>query len=78
MNITSRNTPKINCRPITRRRIVLLAGLLIVTGYALMTGPDSTGQTFCLDLFSARRIVLAPIMCLCGYLLVIVGILRKT
>ncbi len=76
MNTTSNNTPKTN--PFfTRRRIVMAACLLIAVGYLLMTGPASTEQAFCHDLFSARRTVVAPLSCLCGYLLIIVGILRK-
>ena len=34
-------------------------------------------QSFNPDIFSTRRIVIAPIFCLAGYLLIIVGILYK-
>jgi hypothetical protein len=53
-----------------------LACLLILAGYILMSGPGSTEQAFCPDIFSVRRIVIAPQLCLAGYLLIIVGILR--
>jgi hypothetical protein len=43
-----------------------------------MSGPESTEQSFNPDIFSHRRIVIAPILCLTGYLLIIVGILRKS
>ena len=57
--------------------ILIIACLLIVTGYVLMSGPGSTEQAFNPDIFSTRRIVVAPIVCLAGYLLVVVGILRR-
>ena len=57
-----------------------LAVSLILSGFLLMTGEGSTNETFCPDIFSARRIILAPQMCLAGYLLLIPAILwrRKT
>ena len=60
-----------------RRSIIIAACVLIILGYVLMSGPGSTEQSFNPDIFSARRIVVAPILCLTGYLLIIVGILRK-
>jgi hypothetical protein len=80
MNTTSCNTPKTKyswSTHITRRRIVVVACLLIATGYLLMAGPGSTEQSFCADIFSQRRIVLAPLLCLSGYLLIIVAVLRN-
>ena len=50
--------------------------VLIVKGYILMSGPG-TEQSFNPDIFSAQRIVIAPMLCLAGYLLVIIGILYK-
>ena len=80
MNSTFSNTPKTKrslSAHFTRRRIAVAACLLIATGYLLMAGPGSTEQSFCADIFSPRRIVLAPLLCLSGYLLIIVAILRK-
>ena len=80
MNTSSTNTNKAD-RPwaarLTRRRLLMAAYLLIATGYMLMAGPSSTEQAFCADIFSARRIAIAPALCLTGYLLIIVGILKK-
>lgn len=53
------------------------ACILIVIGYILMSGASSSAQSFNLDIFSSRRIVIAPMLCLAGYLLMIVGILRR-
>ena len=80
MNFTSSNIPKTKrslSAHFTRRRIAVAACLLIATGYLLMAGSGSTEQSFCADIFSQRRIVLAPLLCLSGYLLIIVAVLRK-
>lgn len=57
-----------------------LALSLVLSGLLLMTGEGSTNETFCPDIFSARRIILAPLLCLAGYLMLIPAILwrRKT
>ena len=59
------------------RLVIIVACILIAVGYLLMSGSGSTGQSFSPDIFSTRRIVVAPILCLTGYLLVIVGILLR-
>ena len=61
----------------TSRWIILIACVFIVTGYILMGGPGSTEQHFEVDVFSARRIIVAPMLCLAGYLLIIAGILKR-
>ena len=60
-----------------KRFIILSAVVFIVVGYLLMSGPGSTEQAFNPNIFSFRRIVVAPVLCLIGYLLIIVGILKK-
>lgn len=57
-------------------RIISIAVVLIVMGYLLMMGESTTEQQFCPDVFSTRRIVIAPVICLSGYVLIIVGILK--
>ena len=59
------------------RSILIAACILIAVGYLLMAGSGSTEQAFNPDIFSTRRIVVAPMLCLAGYLLIVVGILRK-
>ncbi len=50
--------------------------LLIIIGFILMTGPSSSVEGgFEPDIFSTRRIVVAPMVCFTGFLLMIVGIL---
>lgn len=61
----------------TSTKILSTAIILIATGYLLMAGSGSTGQQFNPDIFSTRRIIIAPLLCLVGYLLIIVGIIKK-
>lgn len=61
----------------TSTKILSIAVVLIVVGYLLMAGPGSTDQQFNPGIFSTRRIVVAPMLCLVGYLLIIVGIIKK-
>lgn len=57
-----------------------LALSLVLSGLLLMAGEGSTNDTFCPDIFSTRRIILAPLLCLAGYLMLIPAIVwrRKT
>ena len=54
-----------------------IAFLLIVAGFFLMHG-SSTTLEFNPDVFSFRRITLAPIVSMSGFVLMIVAILWKT
>ena len=81
MNSTSNNIKKTERRFFLRigsRQIIIGATVLILIGYLLMSGSGSTEHSFNTDIFSFRRIVIAPIVCLTGYLMIIIGILRKT
>ena len=77
MNITINSFKRTLRLLLTSRCILIVACVLIATGYLLMAGPGSTEDAFNPDIFSSRRIILAPILCLSGYLLIIIGILRK-
>ncbi|MDD2245523.1 MULTISPECIES: DUF3098 domain-containing protein [Proteiniphilum] len=56
-----------------------IAVLLIIIGFVLMTGPSTSFENgFESEIFSARRIKLAPVVCLAGFVLMIVGILYPT
>ena len=63
-------------KKLTSRIILIIACILIIAGYVLMSGPGSTEKAFNPGIFSVRRIVIAPLLCLSGYMLIIVGILR--
>lgn len=74
------HTNKTDPSPLFRRDnylVMAFAGVLIIAGLALMTGDASTEHAFCPDIFSTRRIVVAPVLCFTGYLLFVVGIVWK-
>ena len=77
MNTFSNSSKRLLRAILTSRGILIAACTLIIVGYLLMAGPGSTEQAFNPDIFSPRRIVIAPVLCLAGYLLIVVGILRK-
>ena len=58
--------------------ILLAVGMVIVViGFLLMVGPNSTDTTFEPDIFSARRTKVAPIVCLLGFVSMIYAVVRK-
>ena len=58
--------------------ILLVVGMaIIILGFLLMTGPGSTEGYFEPDIFSVRRVKVAPAVCLFGFVFMIYGILRK-
>ena len=58
--------------------ILLAVGMaVIILGFLLMTGPGSTEGYFEPDIFSVRRIKVAPMVCLAGFVFMIYGILKK-
>ena len=58
--------------------ILLIIGVVaIVLGFILMGGPGSTETHFEPDIFSFRRIKLAPTICFAGFLFVIYVIMHK-
>ena len=58
--------------------ILSIGSILIITGYILMSGEGSTPAAYSPDIFSKLRICIAPIICLLGYLLNVVGIIYIT
>ncbi len=56
--------------------ICAVSVLIIFTGFILMTGSSSSTEGgFDPDIFSTKRIVVAPMVCFVGFLLMIVCIL---
>ena len=51
--------------------------LLGILGFILMSGPGSTETHFEPDIFSVRRIKVAPAVCFFGFIFMIYGILCK-
>ena len=58
--------------------LIAVAVVLIVVGILLMSGGGSKdGVSFNPEIFSARRIVIAPLVTVLGFVTMIVGILRN-
>ena len=58
--------------------ILLAIGMaVVIIGLILMTGPSSTETTFEPDIFSVRRIRVAPVVCFLGFIFMIYAVLRK-
>lgn len=56
--------------------LILVGFLIVVSGFLLMTG-SSTVVEFNPDIFSTRRITVAPMVSLFGFLFIIFAILYK-
>ncbi len=58
--------------------ILLAVGMaIVILGFVLMSGAGSDESVFSADIFSARRIKLAPAVCSIGFISVIYAIIRK-
>lgn len=58
--------------------ILLAIGMaVVIIGFLLMSGPASTPTHYEPDIFSVRRIKVAPLVCLLGFVFMIYGVLKK-
>jgi membrane-bound ClpP family serine protease len=58
--------------------IMLAIGMaVVVIGFLLMSGDGSTEHAFNPDIFSARRIKVAPLVCLAGFVFMIYAVVRR-
>ena len=51
--------------------------VVVVIGFLLMVGPNSSETAFEPNIFSARRIKVAPVVCLAGFVMMIYAVVRK-
>ena len=63
-----------------RMNFILLAisMVIVVIGFILMAGDGSTDQAYNPDIFSARRIKVAPLVCLFGFVSMIYAVVHKS
>ncbi len=63
----------------TNYKLLLIGIGIVILGFVLMSGGGSGDpEVFnAKELFSARRITVAPIVCLLGYVFVVYAIMRK-
>ncbi len=78
-NTTSKlNRNKYGVYDRTNYILMVLGFLVLVLGYALMTGGHQAPDQFNFDeIYSFRRITLSPIIIICGFLIEIYAVLRK-
>lgn len=58
--------------------ILLAVGMaIVIIGLILMSGSGSTEEQFNPAIFETRRITVAPIVCLFGYLFMVYAIVRR-
>ena len=58
--------------------ILLAVGMaVVVLGFILMSGGSSDETAFNPDIFSVRRIKVAPVVCLLGFVSMIYAVIRK-
>lgn len=58
--------------------ILLAVGMfIIIVGFILMSGKGSAEGFFNPDIFSTLRIKVAPVICLAGFIFVIIAIMHK-
>ena len=65
------NLPKLNSV------LIAISVVIIVVGFALMTGEPSGATSFNPDIFSTRRITVGPMVALFGFVMMIGAILYK-
>ena len=63
-----------------KENFILIAVVVayIVLGFILMSGGGSGDNAFNPDIFSARRIVVAPVVTVIGFVMMIFGILKNS
>lgn len=58
--------------------ILMAVGMLVVIlGFILMSGGGSDETVFDSDIFSVRRIKVAPVVCFLGFISIIYAIIKK-
>lgn len=59
--------------------ILLAVGMaIVIIGFILMGGDSSTETAYNPDIFSARRIKVAPLVCLAGFVSMIYAVVHKS
>lgn len=77
-HIEKKNTEKPLTAFYKKNYIIMAIGYaLVVIGFLLMMGPESTDTYFEPDIFSVQRIVVAPFMSLTGFIVILIGIIYR-
>ena len=57
--------------------LLAVSMVVVVIGFLLMVGPNSSETAFEPDIFSARRIKVAPLVSLFGFIFIMIAIMYK-
>ena len=57
--------------------LIAVGVIIIIAGLLLMAGPSSTETHFEPDIFSTRRVVVAPLVCFVGFVFMIFAIMFR-
>ena len=58
--------------------ILIAVGMaIVILGFILMSGGGSGESVFDADIFSVRRIKVAPVVCFIGFISIVYAIIRK-
>ncbi len=58
--------------------LVAIGVAIVIIGFILMSGSGSTEDAFNPDIFSVRRIKVAPAVCFFGFCFIVYGIMHKS
>ena len=61
----------------TNYTLLAVGMAVVVIGFLLMSGPGSTETAYNPDIFSVRRIKIAPVVCLVGFVSMIYAVVRR-
>ena len=57
--------------------LLAVSMIVVIVGFLLMIGPNTSAEAFEPDIFSVRRIKVAPVVCLAGFVMMIYAVVRK-
>ncbi len=57
--------------------LLAIGVVVVIIGFLLMSGSGSTETTYNPNIFSVRRIKVAPVVCFLGFVSIIFAIIRK-
>jgi len=77
--MSQKNTEMGFAIPSKNYRYIAIGFAIVILGFVLMSGgaAESLDEFHYEEIFSTRRMTVAPLTCLVGYALVMVGILKK-
>ena len=57
--------------------LLAVSMIMVIVGFLLMIGPNTSAEAFEPDIFSVRRTKVAPVICLIGFISMIYAVVRK-